>query len=61
MRRMKGKEKKFGKNQPEELYYAILDKELGPPKKNDNDSQFLCNRVLEFDAYSLSLYHKILF
>jgi len=38
MRRMKGKEKKFGKNQPEELYYAILDKELGPPKKNDNDS-----------------------
>ena len=38
MRRMKGKEKKFGKNQPEELYYAILDKQLGPPKKNDNDS-----------------------
>ena len=37
MRRMKGKEKKFGKNQPEELYYAILDKQLGPPKKNDND------------------------
>ena len=32
-RRLKGKEKKFGKNQPEELYYAILDKELGPPKK----------------------------
>jgi len=38
MRRLKGKEKKFGKNQPEELYYAILDKQLGPPKKNDNDS-----------------------
>ena len=35
-RRLKGKNKKFNKNQPEELYYAILDKELGPPKKDEN-------------------------
>ena len=35
VRRLKGKEKKFGKNDPEGLYYKILDKELGPPQKID--------------------------
>jgi len=37
LRRMKGKDRKFGKNQPEELYYAILDKQFGPPKKNEEN------------------------
>ena len=36
-RRLKGKAMKFGKNDPDGLYYKILDKELGPPKKKDND------------------------
>lgn len=38
-RRLKGKEKKFNKNDPEGMYYKILDQELGPPRKeSDQDS-----------------------
>ena len=38
-RRLNGKENKFNKNDPDGMYYKILDQEIGPPKKEkDQDS-----------------------